>query len=131
MKLHFLEMKIKNFCYQSRIVSVSRINAMIVESSCLIFHQLYGYFIQRYNFKMAKLAAYWAFREALRLQGPISVKCFRYLIEINNITNSMNLSVEHFALNELVHARNIDEILINDVAHLYKNIMYSRYIHLS
>lgn len=75
---------------------------------------------------MAKLAAYWAFTEALRLQGTISVKCLSYVIEINNITNSMNPSIEHFALNELIYARNINEMLINDIIHLYKNIMHSR-----
>lgn len=80
------------------------------------------------NFKMAKLAAFWSLKEALRSTRRVGTiaKCYANVIHICIISDNLNVKLDVEAINEIFRSiceNSLDADSLSDVVKLYAKIV--------
>lgn len=125
-KLTHVKHIIKNSTKQQ--IELSRVDSLIIEQSSFLMQLFYEYYMKAGNFKMAKLAAFWSLKEALRSTRRVGTiaKCYANVIHICIISDNLNVKLDVEAINEIFRSiceNSLDADSLSDVVKLYAKIV--------
>lgn len=111
-----------------RKVHLSRVDSLIIEQSSFLMQLFYEYYMKIDNLNMAKLAAFWSLKDALRSKRRVGIiaKCFSNVIQICIISDDLNVNLDVKAINEIFQSISDDNLnaeSLNYIVNLYAKVM--------
>jgi hypothetical protein len=102
---------------------LTRIQTLIKQQVCILLQRLYGCYTRENDTKMAKLAAFWALREALSCKNNTEhiARCFSSVLQVTS-----SLQIDPLILNEVFRSlfvRNLNKEALEEVCNLYIRLM--------
>lgn len=127
-KLHYIQYEIKKLMRRHRAETHSRINILIIEQTSYLMQLFYDYYMSIRDFNMAKLAAFWSIREALRSSRRVGIiaKGFTCVIEVSIISDNFKYKIDIKAITEIFRSICNDSLnaeSLNYVVKLYGKII--------
>jgi len=129
-QLYLIE-RIKYQLNHSQESKLTRLQHMIIHECSVLLQNLFNYFTKTNETKLAKLAAIWALKDALKSKRKIAslVTCFTNLFssKANSCIKSFDMKI-FSELFDSILCQNIDKECLEKIVDLYTTVMEHQYV---